>query len=193
MYDLVSQTSELKDYMRPCRGSMNPQNVLPLGFGHASLCPRRRVKKQGGHVPPSVLAGLYLQKKKMLPSLTSSNHFQELTREASVKAKEWLVELVGRSVEAGKPRQADPVQSTSSKGAPDQQTNFFTAPRLCGNSHTKVPTNLVILKEAKEWLLYLSEECLEAWPDARQGYPLQYSSALSASLRDYAGYLDKAC
>jgi hypothetical protein len=35
VHGLVYQTPELKDHMRPCRGSMNPQNILPLGFGHA--------------------------------------------------------------------------------------------------------------------------------------------------------------
>jgi hypothetical protein len=35
--DLLDQIPEFKDHMRPCSrgGSMNPQNVLPLGFGHA--------------------------------------------------------------------------------------------------------------------------------------------------------------
>jgi hypothetical protein len=35
IHELVYRTPELKDYMRPCHGSTNPQNVLPLGFGHA--------------------------------------------------------------------------------------------------------------------------------------------------------------
>lgn len=79
--DLVRQTPELKDCRRrKCGGSMNPQNVLPLGFGHASFRPRRHVKKGGARVPASLVAGLYLQKKKMLPSSTPSDHSQGLTR-----------------------------------------------------------------------------------------------------------------
>nr|XP_051218926.1 uncharacterized protein LOC127336184 [Lolium perenne] len=179
--DLLDQTPEFRDHMRPCRrGSMNPQNVLPLGFGHASFRPRRHVKKQGDHVPASVVAGIYLQKRKTLPSSTSTDHSKGLTREALVKAKEWLVDLVDRSVEAGKPHQGDPVRSACSKGAPGSQTNFCTVPTLAGKSRIRLLTDLVILREAKEWILYLTEERLEAWPDASQGYPLQYLSKQGA-------------
>lgn len=154
----------------------------------ASLRPRRHVKKQGGQVPASVVAGIYLQKKKMLPSSTSSDPSQGLTREALVKAKEWLVDLIDRSVEAGKPRQGDPVRSAGSKGAPDPQTSFCTVPRMAGKSRGRLLTDLVILTEAKEWIMYLTEDCLEAWPDASQQYPLQY---LSKSSGAFAARLSK--
>ncbi|XP_051218029.1 uncharacterized protein [Lolium perenne] len=180
IHELVYRTPELKDYMRPCHGSTNPQNVLPLGFGHASFRPRRHAKKQGGQVPASVVAGIYLQKKKMLPSSPSSDHSHGFTREALVRAKEWLVDLVDKSVEAGKPRLRDPVRSACTQGAPGPQTTSCTVPRLGGKSRTRLLTDLVLLREAKEWLLYLTEDRLEAWPDASQQYKLQYSSKSGA-------------
>ncbi|CAM0902793.1 unnamed protein product [Alopecurus aequalis] len=167
---LVYRTPELKDHIRLCRGgSMNPQNVLPLGFGHASFRPRRHVKKQAAQVPASVVAGIYLQKKKTLPPSIPSDHSHGLTREALVKAKEWLVDLVDRSVEAGRPRQRGPIRSTCSKGA-------STIPRLAGKPRGKILTDFVILRGAQEWISYLTEERLEAWPDASHLYPLRYSS-----------------
>ncbi|XP_014751066.1 uncharacterized protein LOC100827432 isoform X2 [Brachypodium distachyon] len=157
--DLVRQTPELKDCRRrKCGGSMNPQNVLPLGFGHASFRPRRHVKKGGARVPASLVAGLYLQKKKMLPSSTPSDHSQGLTRESLIKAKEWLVDLVDRSLEAGRPRQGEPFHSACNE-AP--QTVFGTFRRPARNSYL---STLGLKKEAREWMLYLSDECLEAWP-----------------------------
>ncbi|XP_037487051.1 uncharacterized protein LOC119365510 isoform X2 [Triticum dicoccoides] len=140
--DLVCKTPELKDHMRHARGPMEPQNVLPIGFGYACFRPRRHVKKRGGRVSASVLGRLYLEKKKkMLPSLTSDDHSQGLTRESLIKAKEWLVDLVEISLETGKMSEAELTQSASNKA---------------------------LFRKAKEWMVYFTEECLKAWPDASQ-------------------------
>ncbi|XP_037489400.1 uncharacterized protein LOC119368180 [Triticum dicoccoides] len=121
----------------------------------------------------------------MLPSSTSSDRSQGLTREASVKAKEWLVELVGRSVEAGKPRQGDSVQSTCSRGAPGHQISLVTLPRPAGNSRFRLVTNLALVKEAREWILYLTEERLEAWPEMPYfSEPGAFASRLSQTIPD---------
>ncbi|XP_044458866.1 uncharacterized protein [Triticum aestivum] len=126
--DLVCKTPELKDHMRPARGSMEPQNVLPIGFGYACFRPRRHVKKRGGRIPASVLGRLYLEKKKkMLPSLTSDHHAQGLTRGGPI--------------------------------TPVSRTNLATF---------KVVTNRTLFRKAKEWMVYFTEECLKAWPDASQ-------------------------
>ncbi|XP_037487050.1 uncharacterized protein LOC119365510 isoform X1 [Triticum dicoccoides] len=161
--DLVCKTPELKDHMRHARGPMEPQNVLPIGFGYACFRPRRHVKKRGGRVSASVLGRLYLEKKKkMLPSLTSDDHSQGLTRESLIKAKEWLVDLVEISLETGKMSEAELTQSASNKGGPVtpvSRTNLATF---------KMVTNRTLFRKAKEWMVYFTEECLKAWPDASQ-------------------------
>lgn len=99
-----------------------------------------------------------------LPSLTSDDHSQPqgLTRESLIKAKEWLVDLVETSLEAGKMSKEELTQSASDKGGPVtpvSRTNLATF---------KVVTNRTLFRKAKEWMVYFIEECLEAWPDASQ-------------------------
>ncbi|KAF7010857.1 hypothetical protein CFC21_025223 [Triticum aestivum] len=117
--DLVCKTPELKDHMRHARGPMEPQNVLPIGFGYA-----------------------------WLPSLTSDDHSQGLTRESLIKAKEWLVDLVEISLETGKMSEAELTQSASNKGGPVTPVSR---------------TNLATFK-----MVTNRKEYLKAWPDASQ-------------------------
>ncbi|EMS47391.1 hypothetical protein TRIUR3_31418 [Triticum urartu] len=156
--DLVCKTPELKDHMRPARGSMEPQNVLPIGFGYACFRPRRHVKKRGGRIPASVLGRLYLEKKKKmaaffdfrpsLPGLTRGTIPKKFYGTMSlIKAKEWLVDLVEISLETGKMSEAELTQSASNKGGPVtpvSRTNLATF---------KVVTNRTLFRKAKEWML----------------------------------------
>uniref|UniRef100_A0ACD5UVS6 Uncharacterized protein n=1 Tax=Avena sativa TaxID=4498 RepID=A0ACD5UVS6_AVESA len=159
--DLVYKTPELKDHMAPLRGPMEPQKVLPMAFGYASFRPKRHVKKRRGPALASVVAGLYLQKKKKLLSSASSGHSEALSREALIKAKEWLVDLVDESLEAGKQSEEDLPQSAPNKGAP------VTFKRLVSESK--------LFCKAKEWAVYFIDERLEAWPEMNQDYPPSFS------------------
>lgn len=128
------------------------------------------MKERRGLAPASVVAGLYLQKKKMLPSSASSDHSEGLSPESLIKAKEWLVDLVEESLEAGKRSEEDLPQSAPNKGAPVipvSQANIATFKR-------PVSDNKLFL-EAEEWAVYLIDERLEAWPVKGQDYPPPFS------------------
>ncbi|CAM0902881.1 unnamed protein product [Alopecurus aequalis] len=164
--ELIYKTPELKDHMSPFRGPTEPQKVLPMGFGYASFRPRHHMKKRRGPAPASVVAGLYLQKKKMLPSLASCAHSQGLSRETLIKAKEWLVDLVDACLEAGKKGEEDLPECARTKSAhvtPVSQANIATFKRPFSDNE--------LLRKAEEWAVYLIDERLEIWPDMTQDYP----------------------
>lgn len=122
------------------------------------------MKERRGLAPASVVAGLYLQKKKMLPSLASSDHSEGLSPESLIKAKEWLVDLVDESLEAGKQSEEDLPQSAPNKVL---QANIATFKRPVSDNE--------LFLEAEEWAVYLIDERLEAWPVKGQDYPPPFS------------------
>uniref|UniRef100_A0A453KF75 Uncharacterized protein n=5 Tax=Aegilops tauschii subsp. strangulata TaxID=200361 RepID=A0A453KF75_AEGTS len=167
---LAYQTPELREHVKEARGPAEPHNVLPIGFGFR---PRRHVKR----IPGSVLVRHYLRKRRMLPSSISS-HREGLSSESLIKAKEWMVDLVDTSLEAGKRDQGYPLQYVCTpmvqKGAPVDPVSrnnlgTFRSPARNPGMSSDTDFDMLVLK-TKEWVVYLLDLRLEAWPDLSQGY-----------------------
>lgn len=113
----------------------------------------------------------------MLPSSISS-HCEGLSSESLIKAKEWMVDLVDSSLEAGKRDQGYPLQYVCTpmvqEGVPVDpvsQNNLgtFRSPARNPGMPSDTDFDMLVLK-TKEWTVYLIDQRLEAWPDLSQGY-----------------------
>lgn len=109
----------------------------------------------------------------MLASSISS-HCEGLSSESLIKAKEWMVDLVDTSLEAGKWHQGYPLQYVCNKGAPVDPVSrnnlgTFRSPARNPGMSSDTDFDLLVLK-TKEWVVYLIDQRLEAWPDLSQGY-----------------------